>query len=98
MRQKTSASICRDRILTGAKNHIATDRVGDRVHRAGRFGRTRVGMNPHGAKVVPKPFFHECARVWIERLAAGADYVVYYCGNALLFVRQGVAVGAALEP
>ena len=59
-------------ILPCAKDNIASDRVGQRVHAARRFGGARIGMDPDVAEVMPEARFHEGAGCRIQRLTGRA--------------------------
>src|SRR5256885_3663312 len=45
-------------ILPCAKDNIASDRVGTRLHAARRFGGARIRMDPDVAEVMPEARFH----------------------------------------
>src|SRR3989304_4754681 len=57
------------RILTGAKNNVATDRVRQRMQRARRLRGSRICMHAHIGKVMAETRREKFARRRIERLA-----------------------------
>ena len=48
-------------ILTGGKDDVAADGVGERVHRRSRLGGPRISVNPDAAEVLPEARLEELA-------------------------------------
>jgi hypothetical protein len=67
VREQALSVSTRGLVLARCENHVRSDSERQRVDRASRLARPRIGMHLHVAEVVAKALFHCLAGLLIER-------------------------------
>src|SRR5262245_52314382 len=63
-------------VARGTEYNVVADRVGVRIHGAGRRGGLCVGMHAHAPEVTAEALLKELARVRIERLSGAGQHLI----------------------